>query len=159
MKDFETKPRNEHTFSDEDYRRAKQEVELYHLERTKGQILRSKCQVYEEGEKSTKYFLGLEKRRAINGTIDSLKIDDDTEVNNYKDVLNEIKTFYKDLFSKKVLPRSDTKQFLESLNLPKISELDKLMCDQELTLGDLKEAMLSMCDDKSPRNELDRVIL
>ena len=95
----------------------------------------------------------MEKRRAINGTIDSLKVDDDTEVKDYKDVLNEIKTFYKDLFSKKVLPRTDTKHFLESLNLPKISELDKLMCDQELTLGDLKEAMLSMCDDKSPGND------
>ena len=32
MKDFETKPRNEHTFSDDEYRRAKQEVELFHLE-------------------------------------------------------------------------------------------------------------------------------
>ena len=38
MKDFETKPRNEHTFSDDDYRRAKQEVELFHLEKAKGQI-------------------------------------------------------------------------------------------------------------------------
>ena len=27
------------------------------------------------------------------------------------------------------------------------------MCDQELALGDLKAAMLSMCDDKSPGND------
>ena len=50
IKDFETKPRYEHSISDDDYKRAKQEIEVYHMEKTKGYILRSKCQVYEEGE-------------------------------------------------------------------------------------------------------------
>ena len=43
--------------------------------------------------------------------------------------------------------------FLEGLNLPKISESDKAMCDVEITLDDLKESMLSMSDDKSPGND------
>ena len=60
--DFETKPRNEHLISEEEYNRAKGEIESYHMEKTRGYILRSKCQIYEEGEKSTKFFLGLEKK-------------------------------------------------------------------------------------------------
>ena len=62
-RDFETKPRNEHSISEEEYERAKVEIEKFHSEKTKGYILRSKCQIYDEGEKSTKFFLSLEKKR------------------------------------------------------------------------------------------------
>ena len=153
ISDFEIKPRNEHSISEEEYNSAKQEVENFHSEKTKGYILRSKCQMYEEGEKSTKFFLGLEKKRAISGTIDYLMGEGDKEINNYKEVLDEIKDFYKTLFSKKDLNGTDTQVFLEGLNLPKISDSEKILCENELTLDDLKEAMLSMSDDKSPGND------
>ena len=67
--------------------------------------------------------------------------------------LKEIKIFYKNLFSKKVLNNSDTHSFLDSLNLPKISDSEKVLCESEIKLGDLKEAVLSMSDDKSPGND------
>ena len=38
--DFETKPRNEHLISEEEYNRAKGEIESYHMEKTRGYILR-----------------------------------------------------------------------------------------------------------------------
>lgn len=41
--------------------------------RTKGAILRSKTRWYNEGEKSTKYFLNLEKRHYKQGTISQIK--------------------------------------------------------------------------------------
>ena len=93
--------------------------------------------------------MGLGKKRAINGTIDSLQV----EVQNYTEVLEEIKKFYKKLFTKQDLNKSDTQVFLEGLNLPKISESEKLLCETEITLDDLKESMLSMSDDKSPGND------
>ena len=102
MREFEIKPRNEHSISVEEYERAKQENENFHSEKTKGYILRSKCQIYEEGEKSTKFFLGLEKKRAINGTIDSLMVDEDKEIKNYNEVLDEIRKFYKHYFQNKI---------------------------------------------------------
>ena len=61
--EFESKPRDEHSISEVEYNRAKQGIELYHMEKAKGYILRSKCEIYEEGEKSTKFFLGLEKKK------------------------------------------------------------------------------------------------
>ena len=36
--------------------------------------------------------------------------------------------------------------------MPTISEADKNLCDREITVGELKESMLSMSDDKSPGN-------
>jgi len=46
--------------------------------------------------------LGLEKRRAISSTIDSLLVDKDKEVKNYNEVLNEIRTFYQNYFQNKI---------------------------------------------------------
>ena len=37
--------------------------------RTNGAILRSKAQWYEEGEKSSKFFLNLEKEKSVNNTV------------------------------------------------------------------------------------------
>ena len=42
-RDFEIKPRNEHSISEEEYERAKQEIEKFHSEKTKGYILKTKC--------------------------------------------------------------------------------------------------------------------
>ena len=66
--------------------------------------------------------MGLEKKKAISVTIDSLIVDGDNEVKDYKEVLDEIKKFYEKLFSKKVLNETDTHVFLEGLDLPKISD-------------------------------------
>ena len=65
-RDFEIKPRNEHSISEEEYERAKQEIEKFHSEKTKGYILRSKCQIYDQGEKSTKIFGGLIEKEGNN---------------------------------------------------------------------------------------------
>ena len=86
------------------------------MKKLKGYILRSKCQIFEEGEKSTKFFLGLEKKKAISGTIESVVVGEN-EVTDYKEVLDEIKKFYEQLFSKKVLNETDTHVFLEGLDL------------------------------------------
>ena len=42
--------------------------------RTKGVIVSSKFQWYNEGEKNTKYFLNLEKRHCKQGTVTQLKV-------------------------------------------------------------------------------------
>ena len=41
--------------------------------KTEGTILRSKTRIYEENEKSSKYFLNLEKQNAVQNTIKMLK--------------------------------------------------------------------------------------
>ena len=51
------------------YLRAKIEYENILNNKTEWAILRSKTRIYEENEKSSKYFLSLEKRNAIQNTI------------------------------------------------------------------------------------------
>ena len=68
---------------------------------TKGTILRSKSQWYNEGEKNTKYFLNLESRHFKQGTISQLKINDTEFVTSDVAILSECESFYKSLYTSK----------------------------------------------------------
>ena len=52
-----------------EYTVAREALELYIADATKGHIVRSRLQEYEEGEKSTNNFFNLEKYRAETKTI------------------------------------------------------------------------------------------
>ena len=62
---------------------------------TKDAILRSESRWYNEGEKNTKYFLNLEIRHCIQGTITWLKINDNEPVQSDREILHERETFTK----------------------------------------------------------------
>ena len=60
-----------------DYKVCKQQLDVIYEEKAKGIETRSKCNWYELGEKSTKFFLNLEKHRAIQSQIHSAIINQD----------------------------------------------------------------------------------
>ena len=60
LMNYETKPNYNNI---EEYQTAKNEYELIQNQILEGQILRSKCQFYKFGEKPTKFFLNLEKKK------------------------------------------------------------------------------------------------
>ena len=68
----------------------KRELEAMIKYRTKGAILRSKSQWYNEGEKNTKYFLNLEKRHCKQGTITQLKVNDNDLICTDKEILKRM---------------------------------------------------------------------
>jgi hypothetical protein len=63
IRTFETNPLSTE-ISNEVYTICKDKFENLQNEKIKGQILRSKAKFYEQDEKSTKYFLNLEKKMA-----------------------------------------------------------------------------------------------
>ena len=63
------------------------------------QIIRSKSQWYNEGEKNSSYFLNLEKRHYKQGTISQLKINDTFFVTTDRDILSECTAFYRNLYT------------------------------------------------------------
>ena len=67
--------------------------------RTKGAIIRSRTRWHEQGEKSTKNFLNLERRQNAKTYISKLKIQDNLEITNADEILNCQKLFYKNLYS------------------------------------------------------------
>ena len=93
------------------------------------------------------FFLNLEKIKAKRSTIKIFKNIDGSEETDNKLILENIKRFYVELFSKTCTKTSiSCGRFVNNINTPKLSHADKAMCDSVLTI----DKLLSMENYKSP---------
>ena len=67
-------------------------------QKVKGAIIRSKARWVEYGEKNTRYFLNLEKRRGEQKNINKLKLNDGTKTEDQEVILKEEEKFYRSLY-------------------------------------------------------------
>ena len=133
----------------------KRELEAIIEYRTKGAILRSKSQWYNEGEKNTKYFLNLEKRHCKQGTITQLKVNDNDLICTDKEILKECESFYQDLYNCKVGTDNQEGAFLfpQQENKKVMNNDEQLFCEGELRKTECLEALKSLASDKSPETD------
>ena len=134
---------------------AKQELELIHLNKAKGAQLRSRIKWIEEGEKNTKYFLGLEKSKGKANTITELKRENE-KIKNPLNILNEIKTYYSTLYTKNPnITDTDKKleDFLKNIDHPVLSAEDKELCDSEIFLDEMSNALSKLNNDSAPGSD------
>ena len=116
---------------------------------TKGAILRSKSQWYNEGEKNSKYFLNLEKRHCRQNTITQLKINDMDVIQSDKEILHECENFYKNLYSSKMQLNNSSKDFFPQARQV-LSNENLYFCEGPLKSKECLEALKSMASEKSP---------
>ena len=82
--------------------------------------MRIRCQWYEEGEKSSKFFLNLENFNETRSQIRKIIVNDQ-EIADPNKILNEIRIFYESLFEKgDSKPRFQINDFLRKVQLPKL---------------------------------------
>ena len=79
------------------YNINKMELDSIYDHIAKGSKIRSKCDCYEHGEKSTKFFLNLEKKRGNQNQIRKL-IFDEKEIDDDVEILDKLESFYETLF-------------------------------------------------------------
>ena len=123
--------------------------------RTKGAILRSKSQWYNEGEKNTKYFINLEKRHCKQGTITQLKVNDNNLICADKEILKKCESFYQNLYSSKVATDNQDVAFFfpQQEDRTVLNSNEQSLCKGELSIKECMEALKSMVPDKSPGND------
>ena len=101
-----------------EYTETNEKLDKIYQEKANGIRIRSKCNWYEHGEKSSKYFLNLEKSRAVQNQIRNILVGN-KEVNSQQDINNELYLHYKNLFNERQhlsetkLIRTWHKQFLK----------------------------------------------
>ena len=100
---------------------AKEVLELFYEEKTKGIIIRARARWHEHGERNTKYFLNLEKRNNVNKHIRKLLVSGAITTNPYK-ILDEQKRFYHDLYKSRCtnMDLQQWKNVSSNLNIPKL---------------------------------------
>ena len=122
-----------------EFEKKRFELEAIIEYQTKGAILRSKSQWYNEGEKNSKYFLNLEKRYCRQNTITQLKIND---------ILHECEDFYKNLYSSKTQVNNSSKDFFPQTRQVLNNE-NLYFCEGPLSSKECLEDLKSMASEKS----------
>ena len=87
----------------QEYHKCKNDLDTIYDYITEGIILRSKVNWYEHGEKSSRYFLNLEKRNKARSFLKKVFISNGTISTDPDEILSAIRTFYSELYKNKSL--------------------------------------------------------
>jgi hypothetical protein len=146
------------------YNEGKAYIENYNNEKANGVIIRAKADWAEFGEKSTRFFLNLEKRNYNIKCITKLIKEDGSEVKNADDILKYEEVFYKDLYTDPINVSKEARinastSFLDE-TCPKITEADKARCENPITLEEIGQALKNLKNGKfTHSNSLTQIII
>jgi len=107
---------------------AKETLELFYEEKVKGIIFRARARWHEHGEKSTKYFLNLEKRNHVKKHMRKLNINGSITTDPFN-ILYEQRRFFQELYTSRNTHNEAIETFLKDLLFPKLSEEQKMSCE------------------------------
>ena len=135
-----------------EYESTKNKLDKLSFHRTRGACVRSKARWHEFGERSSKYFLNLEKRNYENKCITSLTKEDKSTVSDSDEILEEQRRYYKDLYSSYNPQVEDPKfnLFFENEVIKKLGEHQKESCEGLLTENECRNALKSFHTNKTP---------
>ena len=114
-----------------------------------GVIVRSKELWVEQGEKSTKYFFNLEKRRQQKKEMTELNSSTGVLLSDSKDIRKEMNSFYQDLFSEEEVDLEAQDWLLDQLGMS-LDEQEQDSCEGLLTVEECRGALNGMNTWKSP---------
>ncbi|GFR99073.1 reverse transcriptase [Elysia marginata] len=123
------------------------------LAKSRGAQIRARIKWVEEGEKSTKFFLNLEKTRAQGNIINRLVRQDNTIVSSSTEILNEIRNYYGNLYKENKTEKEimqSTSLFSKNIIFPQLKEEEKIKCDEELSEQEISFALKTMKNRSSP---------
>ena len=133
----------------------KNKYELYALNKARGAQIRSRTKYIENGEKSTKYFLSMEKSKSTRNTIQEIKTDSSVITNPLK-VLSEIESFYSNLY-KRNEDVDDSKEtienFIKNADFTKLSPDESALCESNISIQEMGSALLKMNSQSAPGSD------
>ena len=130
-------------------------LQLKHIEdeSIKGDIIRSKIKWIEEGERSTKFFFGLEKQNYVKKNMRKIEVDN-VVISDPKLIQQKQKLFYEDLYqSKQHINFEIPETFFNSDKIETLDDAEKETCDRPITLEECEKVMKTFKNDKSPGND------
>ena len=134
------------------YIKVKNELDKISYDRTRGACVRSKARWHEFGERSSKYFLNLEKRNYENKCITSLIKENGRSIKDPKEILKEQKRFYQFLYSSQNPQVNDPKfeVFFDNDKIKKLNDEQRNNCEALLTENECFNALKCFQNNKSP---------
>ena len=133
---------------------AKKQLELQTMRASEneGRIIRSRARWYEEGEKSSGYFLKLEKRNYAGNLMPCLNIGN-RQLSSSEDILSALCDHYETLFKQDNINEYELANYLEKINCPKLSKSESEYVEQEITIDELGVTLQKLSNNKSPGSD------
>ena len=119
-------------------------------------IFRSKVKWIEQGEKPTKYFFNLEKKNYVTKTLLQIKLDNGEITSDIKKINKQIEVFFSETYKSKLtdVPLTEQelglKDFIQNLEIPRLSNEEQATFEHELTVQEIKNALHSFEKNKTP---------
>ena len=126
-------------------------LENLYKDEAKGAQVRSRVKWIEEGERNTKFFLGLEKSRQTKKNISALKNQQGKIVKDSSEILKLEKAFYENLYKSTEPNLQEIKHYINGTEIDhKLSQEESKTLGGELTIEECTKAIFSMKLNKSP---------
>ena len=126
--------------------KTKSDLEEIVEEKTKGAIFRSRCKWLNEGEKSTKYFLNMEKARSGAKSMNALLLDSGEVIKDQEIILEEQACFYEKLYK----ADNGIKFEYQNTEQVKVTKEEKDMLNDPFTISELASALKDLSRGKTP---------
>ncbi len=124
-------------------------VNSFYQEKAEAARIRARAQWFEEGEKSTRYFFNLEKKRAKNKEWERIKVGEKKYKTNIDDILKVQVEFYKKLYTSQPIDEDAADTLLNNID-KEITAADREKLEQPLSREEIGKAALSQNKNKSP---------
>jgi exonuclease III len=132
----------------------KEKLEHYYEEKYKGSQIRARAKWVEDGEKSTSFFLNLEKQRQCNNNIKRLLCKDGEVAETDSEILIESVKFYKDLYATNTPSLEDINKYLTNIKLKgKLTPIEQNACDGKVNEEECCKALSRMKANKAPGSD------
>lgn len=129
-------------------------LDFYEQTKLKSAQTRSKEKWIEEGERNTKYFLGLEKSRANAKLFPNIELDNGDIIVDQFDILKTQKNYYENIYGRTdTFSQEKTDTFLHNCNVPKLSDKEKNMCEGNICVEEASKALKMMKNGSSPGSD------
>ncbi len=154
--DFESNPLSLEGDTLQEYLKCKDSLNALYEYKAKGCLIRSKVQWAHSGERSTKYFLGLEKRNYVQTNLVQLEKDDGSIVTQPMEILQIAADFYQKLYQERQVDWDDPEiklieeAFLNEDDLPILSNSQRETLERPLSYFEIKQTIFSFANGKSP---------
>ena len=136
------------------YNNCKSDLEALYNYITEGITMLSKSNWYEFGEKSSKYFLNLEKRNKAKSHVCTTIMENNSEISKPQVILLHIKEFYSTLYKcRSTEGEEECLEYLKTLKIPKLSDVEREPCEGLLTKRECWDALQRTKNDKSPGSD------
>lgn len=115
-----------------------------------GLLIRSRANLIENSEKPSKFFCSLESHNYSSKIIHKLENDSGDIISNQNQILEEVKNYYKALYTSRDdnLDKIDLDTYTE--NIPKLTDQKAAKLDGLISLSDASETLQKMANNKSP---------